>query len=155
MQLNEAYKKQIINDNTRNSVMLAIKATLNTLVDYQSRGFPQENIDAFAMSIRDKVLPKFDSLIMDKINGMGITIHDIHATRIDIQNLEVKGTRWRAKVKLMGQDHFGLDVDDISKLKFNQFQFFRVWFILQRFNRFGFRPFLTNMEAIIDLEGGR
>ncbi|AML58575.1 hypothetical protein AXX16_2878 [Serratia rubidaea] len=55
----------------------------------------------------------------------------------------------------MGQDHFGLDVSDIRKKKFSQFQFFRIWFILQRFNRFGFRPFLTNMEAVIDIEGGR
>lgn len=92
---------------------------------------------------------------MDKINGLGITVHDVHATRIDILRLDVTDSRWQAKVKYTGQDHFGLDVNDIRKLKFNQFQFFRIGFILQRFNRFGFRPFLTNMEATIDIEGTR
>lgn len=155
MQLNAAYKEQILTDNTKKSTKLAIQQTLNDYVDYKNKGFRQADLNAFAVSIRDKILPKFDSLIMDKINGMGITIHDIYATRIDIQSLEVSGTRWRAKVKFMGQDHFGLDIDDIRKLKFRQFQFFKIWFILQRFNRFGFRPFLTNLETVIDLEGSR
>ena len=92
---------------------------------------------------------------MDKINGMGITIHDIHATKIDICSLVVRGNRWQARVKYTGQDHFGLDVDDISKKRFNQFQFFRIWFILQRYNRFGFRPFFTELDATIDIEGGQ
>ncbi|EMH4161147.1 DUF3289 family protein [Pluralibacter gergoviae] len=37
----------------------------------------------------------------------------------------------------------------------NQFQFLKIWFILQQFNKFGLRPFLTNMEAAIDIEGKR
>lgn len=61
----------------------------------------------------------------------------------------------RIAIKKIRQDHFGLGVEDIQKQKFMQFQFFKIWFVLQRFNRFGFRPFFTNMEAIIDVEGGR
>lgn len=56
-------------------------------------------------------------------------------------------------MKFTGQDHFGLDTNDIFKKKFNQFQFFRIWFVLQRHDKFGFRPFLTNMDAVIDIEG--
>ncbi|WP_338063272.1 DUF3289 family protein [Winslowiella toletana] len=41
----------------------------------------------------------------------------------------------------------------MRKNKFKQFQFFRIWFILQIFNRFEFKPFFTNMEATIDIEG--
>ncbi|MDH2692721.1 DUF3289 family protein, partial [Escherichia coli] len=43
----------------------------------------------------------------------------------------------------------------IHKHKFRQFQFFTIWFTLQRYDKFGFRPFLTNMDAVIDIEGGR
>ncbi len=124
-------------------------------IDYENRGFPQDKIRIFSQEIVELILPKFDSLVMDKINGLGITIHDVHATRIDITSLEVISTGWRAKIKYVGQDHFGLDLNDMRNHKFNQFQFFRIWFILQRFNRFGFRPFLTNMEATIDIEGIR
>lgn len=153
-QLNAAYANKILSDKSRNSTLLAIKATLDALVDYKNGGYPVADMGAFEAAIGDKVLPKFDSLIMDKINGMGITIHDVHATRIDLQRLEVSGNRWRAQVKFMGQDHFGLDTNDIRKTKFNQFQFFKIWFVLQRYNRFGFRPFLTNLEAVVNLEGG-
>ncbi|MDC6119143.1 DUF3289 family protein [Serratia rubidaea] len=153
--LNMAYRHQIMSDNSRNSSRLAVKAVLDAYIDYQKQGIPQSKVRAFYDAVNDTVLPKFDSLIMDKINGLGITVHDVYATRIDLLSLDVIGTRWRARVKFMGQDHFGLDVSDIRKKKFSQFQFFRIWFILQRFNRFGFRPFLTNMEAVIDIEGGR
>lgn len=44
---------------------------------------------------------------------------------------------------------------DISKLRFNQLRFFRIWFVLQRYNRFGFKPFMTNMEATIEVTGDR
>ncbi|MGG6177376.1 DUF3289 family protein [Pantoea allii] len=64
-------------------------------------------------------------------------------------------TGWQASIKFTGQDHFGLDVSDIRKKMFSQFQFFKIWFILQHFDRLGFRPFLTNMEAVIDIKGNR
>lgn len=92
--------------------------------------------------------------MLDKINGLAITVHDIHAVKIDLLNLDVGEANWHATVRFQGQDHFGLDVEDIKKKMFNQFQFFRIWFVLQRYTRFGFRPFLTNMEAIVDIEGG-
>ncbi|EXU76167.1 hypothetical protein BG55_07105 [Erwinia mallotivora] len=82
-------------------------------------------------------------------------MHDVHATRIDILSLDVNEKGWKASVRFTAQDHFGLDAEDIRKQKFNQFQFFRIWFVLQRFNKFGFRPFLTNMGATIEVSGLR
>ncbi|MBP2195904.1 YPO3983 family protein [Pantoea cypripedii] len=155
MQLDMAYRERILRDNSDSSSRLAIITGLNTCIDYTNKVLTKQSVDGLGFYIRDSILPKFDSLILDKINGMGITVHDVHSTRIELLNLEIDGNHWRAKVKYLGQDHFGLDVNDIRKKKFNQFQFFRIWFILQRFDRFGFRPFLTNMEAVIDIEGGR
>lgn len=151
--LDLAYRNQILSDNSKNSTRIAIKQVIDTYIDYQQKGYPGDKVFAFAEAIRDKILPKFDSFI-DKVNGMGICVHDVHATQINVLSLKVEEKRWRAKILFHGQDHFGLGVEDIQKRKFMQLQFFRIWFILQRFNRFGFRPFLTNMEAVIDLEGG-
>ncbi|WP_380181229.1 DUF3289 family protein [Kalamiella sp. sgz302252] len=86
---------------------------------------------------------------------MGVTIHGVYATKIEIISLDVNERGWRAELKFIGQDHFGLDEEDIRKAKFNQFQFFKIWFILQRFTRFGFRPFMSNIEAVIYIEGQR
>lgn len=155
MQLDAAYKNQIINDNTENSTLTAIREEISTRIDYENGVLPLDSIPFISKQIKDRILPKFDSIILDKINGLGIVVHDVYATRIDLLSLEISEKGWRAQVKYTGQDHFGLDVDDIQKIKFKQFQFFRIWFILQRFEQFGFRPFLTNMEATISIEGDR
>lgn len=107
--------------------------------------------------LRDAVLrgrlPKFDRF-QDNFNGMGITIHDTWATHITIKSLHIDDNRYHAVIHYKVQDHFGLDNDDISKFKFKQFRFFRIWFVLQRFNQFGFKPFMTNMETTIEIISG-
>ncbi|WP_105660924.1 DUF3289 family protein [Cronobacter dublinensis] len=35
----------------------------------------------------------------------------------------------------------------------SQFRFFKAWFILQRYERFAYRPFFTDMQATVTLEG--
>ncbi|YCH30856.1 DUF3289 family protein [Erwinia sp. D4-22] len=155
MDLNAAYQAQIINDNTQNSTLIAIRDEISTRIDYENGILPLDSIPFISKQIKDRILPKFDSIIVDKINGLGIAVHDVYATRIELLSLEIGEKGWRAQIKYSGQDHFGLDVNDIQQVKFNQFQFFRIWFILQRFDQFGFRPFLTNMEATITLERKR
>lgn len=132
-----------------------MQETIGTFIDYTSKGFPHERLGNLTSAIKLSVLPKFDSLLLDKINGMGITIHDVYATKIEILRLDVNNHGWKANVRFTGQDHFGLDVSDIRKQKFNQFLFFRIWFVLQRFDKLGFRPFLKNMQAVINIEGKR
>lgn len=155
LSLDMAYRDKIINDRSINSTRKAIIDTLSINIDYSAKGLPLKNLGDIKSAISNSILPKFDSLIMDKINGLGITVHDVYATKIDILSLDVKDTYWRAKVRFSGQDHFGLDTNDIRKHKFRQFQFFKIWFTLQRFDKFGFRPFLTDMDAVIEIEGGR
>ncbi|EOC0208007.1 DUF3289 family protein, partial [Cronobacter dublinensis] len=109
-------------------------------------------VDALSSNLQKSVLPKFDAF-SDKFNGMAISIHDVHATKIDLLNIEVSKLKWRAEIKFTAQDHFGLDDTDINNKKFSQFQFFKAWFILQRYERFAYRPFFTDMQATVTLEG--
>jgi uncharacterized protein (TIGR03034 family) len=155
LQLDRGYREQILNDDSDDSTRLEITAVINKYVSYVDKGFPQSKIAYLSDQVSKKILPKFNSLVMDKINGLSITVHDIHAKRIDIKSLKITRAGWRAELLYTAQDHFGLDVEDIHKQKFHQFHFFRIWFVLQRFNRFGFCPFMTNMEATIDIQGHR
>ena len=86
---------------------------------------------------------------------MSITVHDTWATQITLKSLQIDNERYHAVLHYKVQDHFGLDTLDISKSRFKQFHFFRLWFVLQRYNKFGFKPFMTNMEATVDLVGRR
>lgn len=152
-QLNAAYRQKINSNYAFEKTISIMQKTISKFIDFESKGFPQGKLIDLKSAISFSVLPKFDSLILDKINGMGITVHDVDATKIDILKLDVDDIGWKASIRFTGQDHFGLDAEDIRKQKFNQFQFFRIWFVLQRYNKFVFRPFLTNMDAVIDIEG--
>ncbi|WP_276973644.1 YPO3983 family protein [Tatumella ptyseos] len=152
--LDRALREHILRDNTKNSTRWRLGETLNDKIDWEEKCYPLKETHWLKETILEGKLPKFDRF-QDNFNGMGITVHDTWATHITIKSLQIDNDRYRAVVHYKVQDHFGLDVDDISKFKFNQFRFFRIWFVLQRYNQFGFRPFMTNMEATIEIIGTR
>ena len=157
MALDRALKEHILNDRTENSTFARLKEVIGKNIDWGNKYYPVRDKGELREAIMDGKLPKFDRFdrFQDNFNGMGITVHDTWATHITIKSLQVNNERYRAVVYYKVQDHFGLDVDDISKFKFNQFRFFRVWFVLQRYNQFGFKPFMTNIEATIEITGDR
>ncbi|ARJ44053.1 hypothetical protein B1H58_19720 [Pantoea alhagi] len=151
--LNSALRMHIINDrSSENSTRLLLQDTFALKIDWKNKFYPASDKAELKKAISKGKLPKFDRF-QDKINGMGITVHDTWATHITIESLCIDNYHYRARVKYTIQDHFGLDAYDILKAKFNLFRFFRIWFVLQRYNRFGFKPFITNMEAITEITG--
>ncbi|MBS1203366.1 MAG: Protein of uncharacterized function [Proteobacteria bacterium] len=155
MLLDRALKDHILNDNSpENSTRVLLEKVFNTKIDWENKCYPISEKGELGGAIMDGKLPKFDR-VQDNFNGMGITVHDTWATHITIKSLQIDNDRFRAVVHYKVQDHFGLDSDDISKFKFSQFRFFRIWFVLQRYNQFGFKPFMTNMETTIEITGAR
>ncbi|WP_434463127.1 YPO3983 family protein [Serratia plymuthica] len=152
--LDAALKEHILNDRTFNSTRLRLEKEFNKYIDWDNKNYPVEEKDVLRKTILDGRLPKFDRF-QDNFNGMGITVHDTWATHITIKSLQIDNNRYRAVVHYKVQDHFGLDGDDISNSKFNRLRFFRIWFVLQRYNMFGFKPFMTNMEATVEITGAR
>ena len=154
MLLDSALKAHILNDKTENSTLSKIKNTLIENIDWVNKYYPEKETDELRKAILSGKLPKFDRF-QDNFNGMGITVHDTWATHITLKSLHIDNDRYRAVVNYKVQDHFGLDSDDILKIKFRQFHFFRIWFVLQRYNQFGFKPFMTDMDAIVEIIGDR
>ena len=152
--LDQALKKHILNDKTDNSTFLRIKKIISKNTDWNNRLYPSEMRWEITRIILDSKLPKFDRFL-DNFSGMGITVHDTWSTHITIKSLHIDNNRYRAAVHYKVQDHFGLDSNDILKTKFSQFHFFRIWFVLQRYTQFGFKPFMTNMETTVEITGGR
>lgn len=150
--LDRALREHILGDKTENSSLLKIRQALSGNIDWENGVYLYENIGEIIKSIHFSKLPKFDRF-QDNFNGMGITVHDTWATHITIKSLHIEKARYRALIHYKVQDHFGLDDGDISKFKFNQFRFFRIWFVLQRYNKFGFKPFMTNMDATVEIIG--
>lgn len=154
MHLDNALKAHIVNDKTENSTLSKVKYALNENINWQTGIYPITDKNEFRKAILEGKLPKFDRF-QDNFNGMGITVHDTWATEITIKKLQVDNNHYRAVLYYKVQDHFGLDVNEISKFRFNQFRFFRIWFVLQRYDKFNFKPFMTNMETTIEITGIR
>ncbi|WLI75444.1 DUF3289 family protein [Kosakonia sp. H02] len=153
--LDRALKEQIMKDNSPdNSTLLLLKDTFNRNINWLRKYYPAGRASELTQAILIGRLPKFDRF-QDSFNGMGITVHDTWATDITIKSLHIDDERYRAVVHYKVQDHFGLDSADISNFKFHQFRFFRIWFMLQRYEQFGFKPFITNLETMIEITGDR
>lgn len=154
MLLDRALLEHIVRDNTENSTRVLLSRAFGKFIDWRSNNYPEKAKEELRRSISRGKLPKFDRF-QDNFNGMGISVHDIWATRITVKSLQIQDDCYRAIVHYKVQDHFGLDSSDILKVKFNQFRLFRIWFVLQRYCQFGFKPFMTNMEATIEITGER
>ncbi|WP_261641637.1 DUF3289 family protein [Erwinia mallotivora] len=154
MSLDRALKEQILLDTTKMSTLLRIKNVLKSYTDWNNQFYPYGEKPKFYEGISGGKLPKFDRF-QDKFNGMGITVHDTWATHITLKSLHIDNNRYRAVVHYKVQDHFGLDDEDIFNKIYGNFNFFRIWFVLQRYNKFGFKPFMTNIEATVEISGAR
>ncbi|ADP11143.1 hypothetical protein EJP617_14620 [Erwinia sp. Ejp617] len=153
--LNSALKEHILNDKSeKNSSRLLLKMAFKNNINWENKCYPANKMDELRVAILDGKLPKFDRF-QDNFNAMGITVHDSWATHITLKSLQINNDCYRAIVHYKVQDHFGLDSDDILKFTFNQLRFFRIWFVLQRYNQFGFKPFMANMEATVEILGER
>ncbi|TDS98730.1 YPO3983 family protein [Erwinia rhapontici] len=152
--LDAALKEHILRDNTENSTRKLLEKAFNLFIDWENKCYPADKKDELRKAILEGKLPKFDRF-QDNFNGMGITVHDTWATHITLKLLQIDYDRYRAVVHYKVQDHFGLDNADILNTKFKYFIFFRIWFVLQHYDTFGFKPFMTNMEATVEITGGR
>ncbi|MGD8203847.1 YPO3983 family protein [Pantoea sp. FN0305] len=151
--LNSALRMHIMNDeSSENSTRLRLQEVLSGYITLNKGYYPAEKAEELKKAVSKSKLPKFDRF-QDNINGMGITVHDTWATHITIESIHVNASYYRAAVNYKIQDHFGLDAHDILNAKFNLFRFFRIWFVLQRYHRFGFKPFITHLNATIEING--
>lgn len=151
--LNKAYEDLLMSKLYGDTTLGAIRAVINKF----SQNRPQQiGSSDFIYEVQRQIanvrLPKFDDF-EDRFNGMGITVHDIHFQRIILYNFVRSKIGWSAEIAFEAQDHFGLGREDITKKLFHSFRFFRIWFVLQRYDAFKFKPFMTNFHARIKISG--
>lgn len=152
--LDQALKEQILNDHSSDSSLMSFKKALKTAINYDYGFIPLINKEDLKKSIEGTVLPKFNRKI-DNTNGLVITVHDTWSTHISLVSLVVNGDSYRATVHYRVQDHFGLDDDDVLNPVYREFRIFRLWFALQRWDQYGYKPFITEMNATVEISGVR
>ena len=152
--LDAALKERIVEDKKKGNSLEVLRQAIIENMLWEKGILPESKRDTIFTDMKECRLPKFNR-IKDSFNGMGITIHDIFSAQIIIEDLVVQGDKFTAVIRYNIQDHFGLDNDDILKAHFHQFRFFRIWFVLQRYERFACKPFMTNMCARVEISGNK
>lgn len=152
--LDSAYKEQIVNDSSRGSSLLKIKKTLSEFINWDLGRYDSKNRSKFSENIRGSVLPKFNNWV-DRVNSLTIGVHDVWATTITLKSLVIEGDNYSATINYRAQDHFGLDFKDVLNPVYRQFRIFRIWFLLQHYEKYSFKPFITEMNASISVKGNR
>lgn len=134
--------------------LIHIKRALIEYTNWERGFFPQDLTEEITKGINKSVLPRFNNW-KDRINGLGISVHATWATHITLESLEYNGQYFRAKVHYRIQDHFGLDDNDIRNIFYRQFRIFRIWFTLQRWENYGYKPFISELNVTKIIEGHR
>ncbi|WP_435608082.1 PAAR domain-containing protein [Pseudomonas knackmussii] len=136
------------------SSLEAISNSLSRNIDWKHGYYPAVEKEALTRVVLGSYLPKFDSWI-NRIDGMGLAVHDTAATEIVLKSLFVRGNQFRAEVHYRIQDHFGLDDKDVAHPLYGSLPLFQIWYVLQRWSGYGFQPFLTEMSVIKTVDGIR
>lgn len=152
--LDKAFKELILNEKSENGSISRIKSALDDYIDWDIGFLPSESKKHIIELLRSTVFPEF-TRIQDTFNGLGLAVHNINSMDITINSLHIHDNRYCASIHYQGQDHFGLDDGDILDFRFHYFNIFRIWFVLQRWSRYAFKPFMTNMQATIEISGIR
>ncbi|HAT8005940.1 TPA: DUF3289 family protein [Citrobacter koseri] len=150
--LNRAYADVIRGAGT-NDMLMKIRDEINK----QLHSKRDARLDDFFFvrlksEMQDSKLPKFNRYI-DRVNGLGVSVHDIYAQRIKLVRFQRYAMSWEGLLSFKGQDHFGLGKEDITNTLYKNFRFFRIWFFLQRHRDYAYRPFLTNLNAHAHIKG--
>ncbi|HCB2270665.1 TPA: DUF3289 family protein [Citrobacter koseri] len=150
--LNRAYEEVIRGVGT-NDMLMKIRDEINK----QLHSKRDARLDDFFFvrlksEMQDSKLPKFNRYI-DRVNGLGVSVHDIYAQQIKLVCFQRYAMSWEGLLSFKGQDHFGLGKEDITNTLYKNFRFFRIWFFLQRHRDYAYRPFLTNLNAHAHIKG--
>ena len=111
--------------------------------------------------LKDKTLfiPRmsFDSL-WNKIMGLGITIHQVYATKIELINYfcDLDRKYWQGTFRYTLYDHFGLDWNDIlvhgeDIIPPGAGDAFKAWYLLQRYRKA--KPFIVELKNDVYANG--
>lgn len=149
--LNSAYHQRINGYSSYNPLLIIKNSFEEEIRLRNSINFSFEFFNKIYSMLSDTRLPKFNDKI-DRVNGMGISVHDIAAQKITLLDFQQYTSGWSATLHFSAQDHFGLDVADIKNKLYSQFRFFRIWFFLQRHRDFAFKPFFTHFDSIQRVE---
>lgn len=152
-QLDRAYQEIVEGIGTDDTLRKITQSLDKHLYLKQKASVGIDFITDLRRQIQQTRLPKFNRF-QDKYNGLGVSVHDVHAQEIELVNFFRYAMSWSALLRFKAQDHFGLGKEDIINPVYRNIRFFRIWFFLQHHRDYAFKPFFTNFSTHVNIRGG-
>lgn len=119
----------------------------------------EETADLKFMNDKSLYIPRLSfNNFFDNLNGIGITIHQVYATKIELINYfcDTDKRYWTGTFRYTLYDHFGLDWVDILKHGEDNIppqggDGFKAWYLLQRYRKT--KPFIVELKKDIFCNG--
>ena len=88
---------------------------------------------------------RFSSKMDTFAGGLTIAVNDVWAWKVELVEYSLDGADFKGTYRVTLFDHFGLDQPDVDK-KFGLLVGFRAWFILQHYDKYAYKPFVSVMQ---------
>lgn len=128
------------------------------LVDWMASYKKKIKLPAF--NSRRNIIDSPSAPFPDAFGGLAMAINDVWGAKAEIIKFERYGNYYKGTLRFTMYDHFGLDSPDVGAdpttgrtKPYGLLAGFRSWFILQHYNRFAYKPFVTVMEINKEFEG--
>ncbi|WP_413492608.1 DUF3289 family protein [Morganella psychrotolerans] len=153
--LDYSFRDNILNRDALNPVLASVRKTLTAHIDWQA-GKLCNNVNIenkFREGLNKTLLPAY-SRWHDLKRKTPVILNDTWATEITLESLNIKNGHFTALLSYQLQGHFGLSTGDMQHFNGNN-RFFRLWYVLQRYEKFGFKPFVINIKTTAEVTGKR
>lgn len=151
--LDYAFRDNILDQEALNPLQAAVKKIIVAQIDWKTMKICQDTnlADTLREGLNKTLFPVYNRW-QDLTAGTAVRLNDTWATEITLDSLHIKSNRFTAQLSYQLQGHFGLSTADMKRYGGNS-RFFRIWYVLQRYKKFAFKPFVINIKATTEISG--
>lgn len=150
--LDYAFRDTILDQDALNPMQAAVKKIIGAQIDWQGVKIRDgADLRHLLREGLNKTLFPACNRWQDLKKGTPVMLNDTWATEITLDSLHIKNNHFTAQLSYQLQGHFGLSTADMKR--YSDSRFFRIWYVLQRYKKFAFKPFVINIRAVTDISG--
>ncbi|RUT64834.1 hypothetical protein CKG00_17000 (plasmid) [Morganella morganii] len=148
-----SFRDNILDQDALNPLQTAVKKIIAAQIDWQTVKLREDADlqDSLREGLNKTLFPAYNRW-QDLKKRTPVMLNDTWATEITLDSLHIKSNHFTAQLSYQLQGHFGLSTADMKRYG-DSSRFFRIWYVLQRYKKFAFKPFVINIKATTEIKG--
>ncbi|MGJ3351249.1 DUF3289 family protein [Morganella sp. Je.2.23] len=151
--LDYAFRDNILDQDALNPLQGAVKKIITAQIDWQAGKLCEDAdlVNSLREGLNKTLFPAYNRW-QDLKKRTPVIFNDTWATEVTLDFLHIKNNHFTAQLSYQLQGHFGLSTADMKRFC-DSSRFFRIWYVLQRYKKFAFKPFVINIKATTEIKG--